>query len=69
MNAAAPLPRGMGLNAIRVEIGDGWVVALASERAKEICDLKKHPGWVELAHGVKGVACVSEEAPIEWHRN
>ena len=59
----------MGLNAIRVEIGDGWVVALASEKAKEICDLKKHPGWVELAHGVKGVACVSEEAPIEWHRN
>ena len=39
------------------------------EKAKEICDLKKHPGWVELAHGVKGVACVSEEASIEWHRN
>ena len=60
--------KGIGLNAILVEIGDGWVVALASERAKEICDLKKHLGWVELTHGVKGVASGSEEAPIEWHR-
>jgi len=71
MSAAAPIPRGAGLNAIRVEIGEGWVVALASEKAMQaIRDLKKNKGvWEELAHGVMGVACGSEEAPIEWHRS
>lgn len=69
MSATAPIPRGMGLSAIRVEIGEGWVVTLASEKAKEICDLKKYDWSMELTHGVKGVACVSEEAPIEWYRS
>jgi predicted component of viral defense system (DUF524 family) len=68
MSDGAQMVKGMGLNAILVEIGDGWVVALASERAKEIRDLKKFDSWVELTHGVKGVASGSEEAPIEWHR-
>lgn len=69
MSATAPILRGMGLSAIRVEIGEGWVVALASEKAKEIRDLKKYDWSLELTHGVKGVACVSEEAPIEWYRS
>jgi predicted component of viral defense system (DUF524 family) len=68
MSDGAQMVKGMGLNAILVEIGDGWVVALASERAKEIRDLKKFDSWVELTHGMKGVASGSEEAPIEWHR-
>lgn len=42
MSATAPILRGMGLSAIRVEIGEGWVVALASEKAMQaIRDLKK----------------------------
>jgi hypothetical protein len=53
-----------------VEIGDGWVVALASEKAMlAIRDLQKNnDGCLELAHGVKGVARDLEDEPIEWHR-
>ncbi|MFM8829621.1 MAG: DUF2357 domain-containing protein, partial [Spartobacteria bacterium] len=71
MSAVEQIPRGMGLSAIRVEIGDGWVVALASDKAMQaIRDLKKNHGvWEELAHGVMGVACGSGEALIEWHRS
>ena len=71
MSDGAQMVKGMGLNAIRVEVGDGWVVALASEKAMlAIRDLqKKMDGWLELAHGVKGVASDLEDEPIEWHRS
>jgi predicted component of viral defense system (DUF524 family) len=70
MSDGAQMVKGMGLNAIRVEIGDGWVVALASEKAMQsIRDLKKYDGWLELTHGVKGVLSDLEDDPIEWHRS
>ena len=70
MDFAPPESKGIGLRAIQVEIGRGWVVALASNQAEEITDLRKFTGWNSLDHGLVGVLDAGpKESPIEWHRN
>jgi predicted component of viral defense system (DUF524 family) len=70
VNPAPPKSKGIGLKAIRVEIGNGWVVALASDQAEEITDLRESTRWKSLDHGLAGLLdSGSQESPIEWNRH
>ncbi len=70
MNPTPPESKGIGLRAIRVEIGDGWVVALASDQAEEITDLRKFTKWQSFEHCLEGLLDEGpQESPIEWNRH
>jgi hypothetical protein len=46
------------------------MVALASDQAAEITDLRKSTGWQSLEHGLEGVLGADpQESPIEWNRH
>lgn len=50
------------LQAVKVDIGGGWQVALAWSKATAIRDLKDPEGWIPIADGVEGISASDEES-------